>query len=753
MKNKNKILKYSFAIALPAAVAPLVVVSASANTQQVRVLFNNKIYSSYERALEDYLKNIQSSITPIQVIGDVSGAGIDSTYNMLNKSLLPTYNPATVLPAYRASNGELISDIVRAKASYANMGSSQIQYTYPGSDKTYYTRQEAEQAAAKSVFTEVLPTIRVQKPGEKTAFWDINPTNKDDIKTIMDSVKANKDNLQGKWTRGYVNHQMVLDAFKNGVALAKGDTKIDSALLGSQDNEVYLKSLVKILNSNISNLRQDLVPIVNGQWKSSNQGEFVFKDGKIQFKTAVDYGGAWSGGFENYKANDDEDHTSNGINWFEDNRNYYELIDESGSKVRFNVSEIKIDADRWLTSSISSANRILTLPIDKSFGMHAEYHQNDDDKKGEATYKNALQNLQGSIKEKVEVISGDVTYDFSKAIFESQQWVDHHNPFFGTRYVDHGYGPKDIKGIDLYLPIKLDKIENAIDNKKNNQIYETLKKDLDSIIDYGYFYDGQLMFTQQKSNEPLINVSMLTNNSLISNNELLKELLKVKNLNDLKQIINNNNFTFNSTSDSDINTHPVGNDEIMEVLKYIRLRSLGDNINFDFDNKWLSFDQGKTGTKYNYKFNIVYNGNFNPSLSTNPPVLFDSTTTALDLQNRIKTEYMPKVATCWVFYNSLGEAIFSHSSNPLDSSQFDSVELMQENIRDSAGIDFSREQYGIIDKDKVFVVENGKQILVENKISVIYELELNSIKKYFKTYEDLKIYLMDYIKKQSILID
>lgn len=767
MKRLHKIL---LTTSVPVSVmTPLIVLGAQANTNAVKIVFENKIFTSYERAADYYLSQHREFIKKIEVLGKISDSIIDQGFGLLNKDKLPSYNPSNLLTAYKAANGEILSDKNRALASYANMGSTQLQYTYLGSQEIFLSEQEAQEAAEKSLFNEVMYTANIEVPGSTTnpkQRMKMNPTNASDIKNLKE----------------YVFKQMANIEFTNDTR--KGWTK---TLVDKNGNEIDMSDISKLFTKN--NTNQDFVKDVNEYIKSKNEFNLANNDyytfsGKT-LPNDDDKNDNWTESynmdikkfnepFNSSKIQDEHDYNwgAGSTEWFD--ANHYRLnVGGREPFAQYEFAEQGWGDKVFPTGQASILSKGGILSYDEFKKTNIDIHEkqqgeNGYDWKCAEIFNDSI--LPTNDHDTLKSLLTNLKFDFNASNFNI-----HQNTYDTTYYAKHHLYPYSLVNVKVKHEVIKDEYLNS-NGVKPEFINFMKSKEYKTI----YKYNDKTIFQSNVSVNSVDDIKNVSFDKLLSSSDALKEiwdLTQPKDIIDKLIDLQKQNVGFENIGEGSSGWKE--SDEARELFqsmfrfvskfvaepnRYLDDKSFVALTGYDPKEKWISFPEPNVLSK---KYNIVSNGNFNPkfinSVNTNnsnsnvgqinlEQLLDPSKTSDIEVEKRRR---VPKIAKCWVFYNSLGEAVFQSSSgNLFDSSQFDSVHLTQENIRSIANIDVSHSSYGIIDEKHVFTNnDHGDSILVDMDVNYIYEFNFNGIQKYFMTYNNIKEYTIEYVKQYSIQLN
>ncbi|CAM9128943.1 hypothetical protein MYMA111404_02670 [Mycoplasma marinum] len=805
--TKNKLVISGLVIA--AVSLPLITTTSLAtktkNQQSHKIIFEGKMFSSYEEALNFYLANNTDSIHKELKYGDIGKATVNLNTGELNGDLLSTVGEGNTALAYKKSFGNYTRNYNDAALSFVNPIFSKIRYTYAGSKKTYMKREDAQTA------------LDATKINEKMFYYKL-------------------DNNLFNWRTSpeYKNRGLNTQTKNDGITkLFNTQDIVFNPFNAKQINllKVYLNK-----DENINKMQLDF----EKRWETGSNNNKGFS-----IATYVKENNNKNSKYEqfDFKKKNTNNTITKKVN--DEMANFTSVKHFKGQEVKSKKMDQKfVTNDKDWLNAISGYKDKSDLTLKKG---NKEIYFEDINGNDMHVYKsgNVVAKIKGEIQskdisKKIHISFGKFNYkdidggNFSEQInFVLSIGVEMPNSPYGKKIPipnrsilkRNGLSEKFLKNLkksQFEKNINFKIIKATVDELKGHWTYKLDTRGVDTVDHVFHLTDGKFLvdfdvetdFSVTNDSQKRMNLLNFlatskknskkkydTQQIIKYNNEPLFKITYKNGKRELENISNNKQFTnFDPNlykKSISLNNQSEYNEQASFANAYFENEKVQKEI---FDEKVQKengiINYNKKGESYTPNKNVLYIGNGNNSnndysrqnhknksnelsigIFWGEKFLFDKerydsliwnqALNLIDISNS-KEKYnlsdsnmlqensiahsmselkiqeqneMPAISSIIVMFSTDGKELINFNSI-IDNSKFDNFELMKRNMRQK------NENKPKVDKNHIFIKKSNIWKLFSSEVHSIYLFDKNHL-KYFNTYENLKKYLMEFIKTNS----
>ncbi|TCG11966.1 hypothetical protein [Mycoplasma todarodis] len=745
-KKSKKV--FTFLSLMGMSVVPIIAATSLAapvaeqNAHQ-KILFDGHLFDDYEQALNYFISQKTGIINKELKYGDVSRAMVNLNTGELNGEQLGTVGKDNASVVYKTAFGRGERVYGKALRSYVNPIFTQARFTYPGTDKTFVKREDAQAELDSNVYSDhvfyykIVNNLFEKKLNQKNitavnALFNkgeilLNPFNKSQInelkKYLTQSEIINKmgEVFANKWTTNKKTDEN--NGFNIGIYARKNKEANFEEFTYTENNdiskEIYNK-IEKDYNTNMGSAKNTEFSVNHDFITNSDDGfwtswdvdhtnfDFSFTDVKKSNRSIDDHGETSEEKKVSFNK-EDANHSFDGSGLHLKMKYKQDGDDENTT---LDISGVKREESKYNSKNDKQLLRMPFMPQGFEEKIEASH-------KSRFNWKSEISNLS------VESVSG--------------KW-DHEN-FHGhgagimTHHKRHTF---QMKKVNLSYDItKVYKDKNIDISKKTNSLNYLTQSYGQTNIKQVIKYNGIPLFEINKNENGEYTLKNISNEKEYHSGKIIKASNEsVWTKYSQKTTIENAFSEFNKIK---VNNKINSND--------VSLLNMGDGQNKKNDNQEKVSIGLYWGGKFFYSkkqyFSYIISDEVNvidAKLSGSIIQEGDIAFTEGQLDNQEKKN-KPIVTSVFVMFSIDGKPLIDDESI-IDNSRYDSIQLMNRNM------EYNKDRT-TIDREHIFVQKpGGKWKIVSNEIHSIYSVKLKT-KKYFATYQNVRDYLLDFIKINS----
>ncbi|NQZ29617.1 MAG: hypothetical protein HRT98_04505 [Mycoplasmatales bacterium] len=308
--NKNKKI-WLGALSMSIPIASIIVSTSFSTTKEApKVYFQGRMFNTVNEALNYLIQNEKIRFKNHRVLGDIERSYINSESGLLNKSLLPDYDPSKIHFAYRNAGGGLTPNYNRAKETYYNPGTVVSVYSDGYGHDNFLSEKEAEESMRKNSMSSKIGIYNVEylsmdsNDDLVSIPKNLNPFNISDINDFKENIKNNIFGIIRQNIKKPNNSNYKITNFVSNDSIKSKETKTGAGVLNllkqkirdwngwnikSENGIDFLTKKISEKESKTVNLESDWRGIGTWRMNDSREGKW----GDLGFRVQ-NYGKRWN---------------------------------------------------------------------------------------------------------------------------------------------------------------------------------------------------------------------------------------------------------------------------------------------------------------------------------------------------------------------------------------------------------------------------------------------------------------------------